>query len=88
MEGRDVHAQDGCTTSDIEDNLVLEQMAVVVDRIAVGLGADFIFLRLSVSITVLVSDRLGFNPPTSPRGCLYKLEVSMPYMPRGSSQFD
>jgi hypothetical protein len=38
------HAEDGCTASDIEDDLVLEQVAVLVDRVAVALGADLVFL--------------------------------------------
>ena len=39
------HAQNTGTATDIEDDLVLENVAVVVDRIAVGLGADLIFLQ-------------------------------------------
>jgi hypothetical protein len=38
------HAEDGCTASDIEDNLVLEQVSVLVDRVSVALGADLVFL--------------------------------------------
>lgn len=41
-----VHAQDGGTASNIKDDLVLEEVAVVVDRIAVRLGANFIFLHI------------------------------------------
>jgi hypothetical protein len=45
VEGRALeHAEDGCTASDIEDDLVLEQMAVLVDRVSVAPGADFVFL--------------------------------------------
>ena len=42
--GSDVHAQDGCTASDVQDDLVLEDVFVVVDGVAVGARADFIFL--------------------------------------------
>ena len=38
------HAEDGGTAADIEDDLVLEEVGVVVDGIAVALGADLIFL--------------------------------------------
>lgn len=40
------HAEDGGTAADIKDDLVLEEVGVVVDGIAVALGADLIFLRL------------------------------------------
>jgi len=39
------HAEDGCAASDVEDDLVLEQVPVLVDRVAVALGADLVFLR-------------------------------------------
>jgi hypothetical protein len=39
------HAENGGTAADIEDDLVLEEVGVVVDGIAVALGADLIFLR-------------------------------------------
>lgn len=39
-----VHAEDGCAASDVQHHLVLEQVLVVVDGVAVGLGAHFIFL--------------------------------------------
>lgn len=38
------HAEDGGAASDIEDDLVLEQVRVLVDGVAVALGSDFIFL--------------------------------------------
>lgn len=50
VQGRErVHAQDGCTASDIEDDLVLEQVRILVDSVAVALGSDFIFLKRIVS---------------------------------------
>jgi len=39
-----VHAEDGCTASDVENDLVLEDMAVVVDCVAVTPCADLVFL--------------------------------------------
>jgi len=47
--GERIHAQDGCAASDIEDDLVLEQVRVLVDSVAVALGSDFIFLKRIVS---------------------------------------
>lgn len=38
------HAEDGGTAANVEDDLVLEDVGVVVDSIAVALGADLIFL--------------------------------------------
>ena len=38
------HAENGGTAADVEDDLVLEEVGVVVDGIAVALGADLIFL--------------------------------------------
>ena len=38
------HAEDSGTASDVEDNLVLEQVRVLVDRVAVRFRSDFIFL--------------------------------------------
>ena len=43
-DGSDVHAEDGCTASHVEDDFVLEDVLVVVDGVAVGAGADLIFL--------------------------------------------
>lgn len=40
------HAEDGCTASNVEDDLVLEKVAVLVYRVAVALGTDFIFLHI------------------------------------------
>jgi hypothetical protein len=39
-----IHAQNTGSTADIEDNLVLEDVAVLVDRVAVRAGANIIFL--------------------------------------------
>jgi hypothetical protein len=47
--GEREHAKDGGTASDVEDDLVLEQVWVLVDGIAVALRADFIFLHACVS---------------------------------------
>jgi hypothetical protein len=44
MAGDCGHAEDGGTASDIKDDLVLEQVRVLVDGIAVALGSNFIFL--------------------------------------------
>ena len=38
------HAEDAGTAADVEDDLVLEEVGVVVDGIAVALGADLVFL--------------------------------------------
>ena len=38
------HGKDGRSASDVEDDLVLEQVGVLVDGIAVRLGPDFVFL--------------------------------------------
>lgn len=47
------HAEDGGTAADIEDDLVLEEVGVVVDGIAVALGADLIFLRWLLGLGVV-----------------------------------
>ena len=39
------HAQDGGAAADIEDDLVLEEVAVLVDGVAVALGPDLVFLQ-------------------------------------------
>jgi hypothetical protein len=39
-----VHAQYRSATTDIQDDLVFENVRVVVDGITVGLGSDLIFL--------------------------------------------
>lgn len=41
------HGQDAGTTADIEDDLVLEEVAVLVDGIAVAASAHIIFLKQS-----------------------------------------
>jgi len=51
-----VHAEDGCTASDVEDDLVLEDVAVVVDRVAVTLSADLVFLSFCKYSRDLVID--------------------------------
>lgn len=38
------HAENTGTTADIQNNLVLEDVAVLVDRVAVGTGTDIVFL--------------------------------------------
>jgi hypothetical protein len=38
------HAENGGTAADVEDDLVLEEVGVVVNGIAVALGADLVFL--------------------------------------------
>ncbi len=46
------HAQDGCTASDIQDNLVLEDVSVLIDGISVRLCSNLVLLllgRLQVS---------------------------------------
>lgn len=40
----DLHAQNACATTNIKNDLVLEDMAVLVDGIAIGAGTDIIFL--------------------------------------------
>jgi hypothetical protein len=66
------HAEDGCTASDIEDNLVLEQVSVLVDRVSVALGADLVFLW------ALCRMATGAHIPAFPRGCL-RLSISKHY---------
>lgn len=62
------HAEDGSAAADIEDDLVLEEVGVVVDGIAVALGADLIFLRLLSGLDYCWSiDSL--DSPASPREC-------------------
>lgn len=39
------HAKDGCTASDVQDNLVLEEMAILVDGVPVRPRANLVFLR-------------------------------------------
>jgi hypothetical protein len=39
------HAEDGCTASDVKNDLVLEQVSVLVDRVSVAPGANLIFLQ-------------------------------------------
>ena len=53
--GMDVHAEDGCTASDIQHHLVLENVLVLVDGISVRLGADFILQHLFVNAMVVVA---------------------------------
>jgi hypothetical protein len=61
------HAEDGGAAADVEDDLVLEEVGVVVDGIAVALGADFVFLRslLELGSANGVED---VCLPASPRG--------------------
>lgn len=42
------HAEDTCTAADVEDELVLEQVGVVHDRIAVRARADGVLQHLLV----------------------------------------
>ena len=69
--GIDVHAQDGCTASDVQHHLVFEDVLVIVDGITVGLRADLIFLlhcqRTGRSIDVPTGKE---NQPTFPHGSL------------------
>jgi hypothetical protein len=44
------HAEDGGTASNVKDDLVFEQVRVLVDRIAVALRADFIFLHALLAL--------------------------------------
>lgn len=44
METMDVHAEDGCTASYVQDDFALEDVLVVVDGVAVGASAHFVFL--------------------------------------------
>lgn len=46
----DVHAEDGCTASDVQHHFVLEDVLVVIYRVAVGSRADFIFLRAASAL--------------------------------------
>lgn len=44
------HAEDGSTTTNVEDNLILEKMPILVDRIAIRASAYVVFL-LAISLT-------------------------------------
>lgn len=48
-----VHGEDTGSAANIEDDLVLEEVGVLVDRVAVASCADLIFLHLAVSFCVL-----------------------------------
>jgi hypothetical protein len=41
---RHIHAQDTGSTADIQDNFVLEDVAVLVDRVTVRASTDIVFL--------------------------------------------
>lgn len=76
VDWTDIHAEDGCTASNVQDDFVFEDVLVVVDGISVGACADFIFL-----FNRLVSDgstiyRIAVNQPTFLRGCLRVFSVS------------
>ena|SRR5690242_5136259 len=68
-----VHGEDTGSAANIEDDLVLEEVGVLVDRVAVASCADLIFLHLAVSLCVLsyAGRKLGWDVPAFPRGCLY-----------------
>lgn len=40
-----VHAKNASAASNVQDDLVLEDMTILVDSIAVGSGADIVFLH-------------------------------------------
>lgn len=44
-----IHAQNTGTTADIEDDLVLEDVAVLVNGVAVRAGANIVFLKQNSS---------------------------------------
>jgi hypothetical protein len=44
MSRSSLHAENGGTTTDIEHDLVLEQVLVLVDGVPVALGPDLVFL--------------------------------------------
>ena len=77
-DGSDVHAEDGCTASHVEDDFVLEDVLVVVDGVAVGAGADLIFLfHCCQSLSPTSCLLIAVNQPTFPRGCLKLHGVSV-----------
>ena len=45
------HAEDGGAAADVEHDLVFEEVPVLVDRVAVGARADFVFLGLGGLLT-------------------------------------
>lgn len=55
-----VHGEDTGTAADIEDNLVLEEVGILVDRVAVASCANLVFLNLAVSNYFL--SYVGCNP--------------------------
>lgn len=44
-----VHAQNACAASYIQDNFISEKVLILVNSIAVGLGANFILEHLLVN---------------------------------------
>ena len=40
-----IHAEDGCTASNIQDDFVLEDMLVLINRVAIGSSPNLVFLR-------------------------------------------
>ena len=54
VDWTDIHAEDGCTASNVQDDFVLEDVLVVVDGISVGASADFIFLFIPYQLPAYV----------------------------------
>ncbi len=50
-----VHAEDGCTASHVQHHLVLEDVLVVVDGVAVRARAHLVFQHLLVDAVVVVA---------------------------------
>lgn len=74
-----IHGKNGGTATDIENDLVLEDVLVLDNGLHIRLGANFIFLfgwlgyRCPLSWGHSAKTWWGRgNSPTSPRGCLYK----------------
>lgn len=70
LAGR-IHGENRGTAANVEDNLVLEEVGVLVDRIAVASCADLIFLTLlSAFVLPLLVVQTRVVLPAFPRGCL------------------
>ena len=70
--GARVHGEDTGTAANIEDNLVLEEVGVLVNGVAVASCADFILLNLlSASASGFTWDGGLGGLPAFPRGCLH-----------------
>ena len=64
------HAEDGCTASYVKNNLVLKEVSILVYRVSIRLGPDFIFLVSQCEHKDYSRERYAKHRPTSPHVCL------------------